>query len=117
METCPFLSLKRSSGSTFDSVVSTIIYAIVGFFVVYFIFSLYEEFNRPSMMSNHTKHRIMIDKCPLASSRDQRMAVIENKLDKLFLKVDDLFETIMDNIHEDDDEEQEEEQEEEEKKE
>lgn len=104
MNSCPFLVGKKSGfgfNDIFGSIVNVIVIIVVFFTIYSFFEEVYLQYHKPR--SSH----VMIDKCPLASNRDQKIAILENKIDGLVDRVEDLFETIIDNIETDEKEEDE----------
>lgn len=80
----------------FSNTSNIIWYILIGIIIFSISSVVLEEWFKPGMFQKN--HSIIIDKCPLASNKDQRIAIIESKLDVLFDKIDSVHELILDNI-------------------
>lgn len=87
--TMPLCPIKRFS------FIDTLFYVMFFGVILYLLFGLFEDYCPFKK----------IDKCPLASVKDQRMSILENKIDKIMHDIDHIWEVINDTESEASDEE------------
>ena len=78
--TMPLCPIKRFS------FIDTLFYVMFFGVILYLLFGLFEDYCPFKK----------IDKCPLASVKDQRMSILENKIDKIMHDIDHIWEVIND---------------------